>query len=59
MDVVKRIRRPMRAQLTKMINEIDLELIKANIDNNAVRVKLDMIMKCFEQIDELDRKLWP
>ena len=52
--MAKRARRPMRTQLTKLINEADLELSKANIDKNALRVKLDMIMKCFEKIDELE-----
>ena len=47
----------MRAQLTKRINEVDIELNKANIDKNALRVKLDMIIKCFEKINELDQQI--
>ena len=57
MDALKRSRRPLRAQLTKLMNEIEQELHRSAPDRTVVQVKLDVMFKSFQKIDALDQEI--
>ena len=57
MDAFVKARRPLRTQLTKKINELDLELSRDTPDRTVVQVKLELLNKCFEKVDTIDQEI--
>ena len=57
MDAFVKARRPLRTQLTKKINELDLELSRDTPDRMVVQVKLELLNKCFEKVDTIDQEI--
>ena len=55
MDAFVKARRPLRTQLTKKMNELDLELSRDTPDRTVVQVKLELLNKCFEKVDTIDQ----
>lgn len=57
MDQVKKLRRPVRALLSKRLNELDQELSADSPNKDEVRVMLEMLEKTFEKLDDLDQRV--
>jgi len=54
-DALRRNRRPLRTQLAKRIRELEAELARTEPDATVVQVKLEMIQKCYDRVEALDK----
>lgn len=57
LDVLKKQRRPLRAQLVKRVKELEVELSKDDTDTTIVQAKLQMLQTIYAKIDALDVKI--
>ena len=57
LDVLKKGRRPLRAQLNKKSKEIEVELSRDIPDKTAVQVKLEMLKINFKKVDDMDQQV--
>lgn len=57
MDRIRKARTPVRASITKVVNELDAERTKAAPDKDTLEIKLIKLNKLVEEVEELDQKM--
>lgn len=57
MERLRKSRRPVRTQLTKLIKDYDADIAKENPDKNALLLKNDFLQMVFTNLEDCDAKI--